>query len=234
MKFMRSLEKLKKKIANNTTLIILVIVGVIVAVVVYKYDKELLEKLGIVSIVSVAFVYLIKKIAEQFFARDLEKFKSDLEKEAIQFKIRYEKLHSERAEVIKEVYKKIVRTNRSFHSLMNPMQWAGEPTEEEKGKKAASEINSLVDFYEENRIFFEEKLAGEIDELLKKFRDPWIQFDYSKYKTESKHKDVEEWNKAWKQISEDIPVIKKLIEKRFRDIIGIEKNNYDQNQNPTT
>jgi hypothetical protein len=58
----------------------------------------------------------------------LERFKSNLEKEAIEFKIKYERLHDERVEVIKKVYKKISQTYKSFHSLMCPLQLAGEPT----------------------------------------------------------------------------------------------------------
>jgi len=184
----------------------------------------LFQNLGIFSIASGLIVWLIKQFFKQSFAKDLEKFKADLSKEAIQFRVRYEKLHSERAEVIKEVYKRISRTYRAFRSYMCPLQLAGEPSEEEKGKKAADEVNALIDYYEENKIFFEKEIAKEIDNLLQKFREAWNQFDYSKYKTEGKHRDVKEWNKAWKNISEETPKIKELIENRFREIIGIEES----------
>lgn len=184
----------------------------------------LFQNLGIFSIASGLIVWLIRQFFRQSFVKDLEKFKADLSKEAIQFHIRYEKLHSERAEVVKEVYKKISRTYRAFHSYMCPLQLAGEPPEEEKGKKAADEANALIDYYEGNRIFFEEEVAKEIDSLLQKFRKAWNQFDYSKYKTDKKHRDVKEWNKAWKKISEETPKTKELIENRFRKIIGIEES----------
>ena len=185
--------------------------------------RILIQNLGAFSIGGGLIVWLIKQLFKQSFAKDIERFKADLSKEAIQFRIRYEKLHSERAEVIKEVYKRISRTYRAFRSYMCPLQLVGEPPEEEKCKKAVEEINALIDYYEENRIFFEEEVAKEIDSLLQKFREAWNQFDYSKYKTGREHRDVEEWNKAWKKISEETPKTKELIENRFRRIIGIEK-----------
>jgi len=183
---------------------------------------SLLQNLGIFSIASGLIAWLIRQVFKQSFAKDLEKFKADLSKEAIQFRIRYEKLHSERAEVIKKVYEKISRTYRAFRSYMCPLQLAGESSEKEKGKKAADEVNALVDYYEANRIFFEEEVAKEVDSLLQEFREAWNQFNYSKYKTGKGHRDVEEWNKVWKKISEETPKTKELIENRFRKIIGIE------------
>jgi len=185
--------------------------------------RILIQNLGMFSIAAGLIVWLIKQLFRQYFVKDIEKFKSDLSKEAIQFRIRYEKLHSERAEVIKEVYKRISRTYRAFKSYMCPLQLAGEPSEKEKCKKAVEEFNALLDYYEENRIFFEEEVAKEIDSLLQKFREAWDQFDYSKYKTGGEYRDVKEWNKAWKKISEETSKTKELIESRFRRIIGIEK-----------
>ena len=111
---------------------------------------------------------------------------------------------------------------------MCPLQFAGEFVEEEKARLAVKEINELIDYYEENRIFFEEELAKEIDELLKKIKESWNQFKYSKDLKDGNGKDTREWNKAWKQISEDVPIVKKIIEKRFRDIIGIENSKNDK------
>lgn len=66
----------------------------------------LIQNLGIFSITGGLIAWLIRRLFQQFFEKDLDKFKVDLLKETVQFRIRYEKLHSERAEVIKEVYKK--------------------------------------------------------------------------------------------------------------------------------
>lgn len=212
-----------KNFVSKNSMILLIIIGLIV-VVSYFLDKDLSKVLGITGF----FVWFLREYSKQLFVKDLEKFKVELQKEAIQFKIRYEKLHTERAEVIKEVYKKIVKTYRAFHSYICPLQLAGEPTEEEKKKIAADEINSLVNFYEENRIFFNEQIAKEIDNLLVKFREAWNKFHLAKDLKKEGQSHIKEWGEAWDKVDKDISKVKSLIENKFRDIIGI-NNNHDSN-----
>lgn len=183
---------------------------------------KLLQEIGVFSIAVVSFSWLIKKYFEKLFDKDLEKFKSALEMQSVKFSIRYEKLHSERIIVIKEVYKKIVRTNKSFSSLMNPLQLVEELPEVEKGKVAAKDANELTEYYEENRIFFDEKLAEEIDSLLSEFKIAWSEFQASRISKELRDGKImlNQWSNAWKQIERKVPEIKKQLENKFRNILG--------------
>lgn len=183
---------------------------------------NLFETLGIATIFSGALVLIVRKLIEQFFSKDLEKFKADLEKEIIKHKTKFETLHTERANVIKEVYKRIVKTQRAFESLIKPLQLAGEPSEEEKTKLLTEEFNALANYYTENRLFFNEELAQEVDKLLKKFLDIWHQWGYARNLRQMNEPNVKEWGKAWDQVKDEIPPIKRTIENKFRDIIGID------------
>lgn len=102
--------------------------------------------------------------------------------------------------------------------------------EEELGKKAADEFNSLYVYYSENKIFFEEDLAKEIDALLQNFREVYLQFRFRKSLPEyvsdkrRKQKELDVSIKAWGKLNNnEIPQIKSLIETKFRKIIGIEE-----------
>jgi len=165
-----SLERLKKKIVNNITPVILVIVGVIILVEIYKYDKELSEELGIVSIISVAFVYLTRKITEQFLVRDLEKFKYDLEKEAMKHRVKFEKLHMERAQVIKEIYYKFHDIRNKLRELADKIYKYHENTDEKIESKEYlkydQEVVALRRNIEKNAIFFHEDLIKEMIEVV--------------------------------------------------------------------
>ncbi len=184
---------------------------------------EILLNLGIVSIFVTGLVWLSREIFKQILNRDLEKFKLNLEKEAIEFKIRYERIHGERVEVIKEVYKKMSNTYDSFFSLMNFIQSSEEPPQEEKGKEAAEIANDLIKYYSQNKIFFSEELAKDIDNFLDELKKSWVEFLISVI-----NKNIKEYKEslryhssAWKKIEKDIPEIKKQLERKFRDIIGI-------------
>jgi hypothetical protein len=174
------------------------------------------------SLIIGAITYLAKRIIELFFSNKEKEFKNNLEKENIKLRIRYEKLHTERAIVIKEFYKKMVITYSSFESLMKPLQLAGEPSQEIKAKKGVQDANDMIDYFAQNKIFFEEDLTKDIEDLLKTFNSSWIDFSTSMDLKKSGTKYAKEWRDAWKTISEQSPVIKRKIENRFRKIIGID------------
>ncbi|MCK4631789.1 MAG: hypothetical protein KAT79_00895 [candidate division Zixibacteria bacterium] len=185
---------------------------------------KILENLGVFALLAAGVAWLARALFSQMLNRDLERFKSDLEKDAIQYKIRYERLQTERVDVIKEVYKKIVQVHRSIRSLLNPFQYVGQPTEQEKVIEATNKNIDLISYFEENRVFFEEKLAEDIDSLLTKFNEIWMQFEGSRNaKRDDDFKDARQRSdKAWKQINEDVPIVKGQLENEFRGILGIE------------
>lgn len=185
---------------------------------------SLLQSLGIAGLIVGGAVWLIKRISEQLLFRDLEKFKADLERESFKFRTRFERLHGERAEVIKDIYKKLVKAQRSMHLLVQPFELTGEIPKQEKTKIAAEDANDFIFYYGENKIFLEESLVKEIDKLQKIFQDVWEGFQYAQYARDYDKDSVQKWHEAWKKISEEFPDAKKLIESKFRKILGIEED----------
>lgn len=193
--------------------------------------EEIIKIIGIFIVaagtIAGLIIWIAKKIINHSFSIDLEKFKADLKIEAAKDRIRYEKMHNKRAEVIERLYKKIVRAYRALHSYMHIFQRTGDSTEKEKGEKAAKAANDFTDYFEENRIFIEESLAKRIDDLSKKFKEAWNNFDLSRYLRESKNSSsdyVKKWEEAFNGIDQDANRIKKTIERKFRKIIGIEND----------
>lgn len=188
------------------------------------FSFGLLETLGLFGIAVTAIAWLVRELFKHSLNLDVERFKSQLEKESIEFRVRYERIHQERVTVIKEVYKLISRTYSSFRSLINPLQLAGEDPKEEKMKLAAKNANKLTDFYNENRIFFDEKLAEDVDKLLSKFRDVWNKYQYAQEikGTNQSSEALREWRNAWDDIQTEVSDVKKELESKFRNVIGIE------------
>ncbi len=184
---------------------------------------ELIKSLGIATIFSGALVIIVRKLIDHFFSKDLEKFKAELQKEAIKYKTQYETLHIERANVIKEVYKRLVTTEGAFRSLLKPFRLHGEVSDDEKEKILTNEYNGLIIYYLENRVFFEEDLAKELDAVIILLQDIQIQRGSER---EARMAQIplskEEYNKAWKMLKDKLPPIKTSIEQQFRTILGIE------------
>jgi len=169
--------------------------------------------------VAFAVGWVLRRLIDNFFSHKIELYKAQLEKENTKYRITYEKLHTERAEVIKEVYKKLVLTYEDIYSYTCIFQAAGEKSEVEKRSMAAGTFNDFSRYYEQNRIFFNEELAKKID----RFRDESkkILYDFS-ITREYDRNNAEKWSKIWLKVKDDIPVIKIDIENEFRKLIGIE------------
>lgn len=185
--------------------------------------KEFLTNITIWSIVVGGASFVLKTLVDNFFSHKIEQYKSELDRENTKHRIVFEKLQTERAIVIKETYKRIVIVNKAFRSYMNPFQFAGDLNKEEKQKEAAKSANDFIDYFEQNRIFFEESLAKKIDEIKNILWDAWHDFMLSR---ELRQEDVkaanEKWGNAWNILERKIPEIKIDIENKFRSVIGIE------------
>lgn len=183
---------------------------------------ELMKTLGSVTVISGFIVWLIQRVIALFFSHNLEKFKSDLQKEALTHQIRYETMHAERAQVTKNLYAKLTMTHRDLGSLMSMFQAAGDISQVEKTKKAAESANEFTDYFEQNKIFLDKKLASKIEVLSKTFRSAWIKYDTHKMLNNHSNESMKYWEDSWDIINKRVPEIKQEIEHDFRAIIGIE------------
>jgi len=183
---------------------------------------ELIKLLVTNTVIVGAVAWIGREVFKQLFSKDLEKFKLNLE-EALRFRVRYERLHTERAEVIKELYKRLFRAHDSMSTLTCPCQFAGEPPLEEKAKSAERAVNGLISYYEENKIFLEEDLSEEFDKLIEHLKNAWWEFQTSQeLRGSGETGSAERWYKAWEKVSkEGVPEVRRRIEDKFRGIIGI-------------
>jgi len=193
---------------------------------------ELLKNLGIFGIIVTASAWLIREYAKQLFSKDIEKFKFELQKEAIELKIRYEKLHIERAEVIKKFYKQMVSVTRKINLSILTLEY------EEKGKgrtdykQIIRGYDDFVHHYEENALYFEDNIQKNIKELTNALTTIFSLYSFLKFdqemtrsnKTSERMSKLEfdsERERLKNDMNTDISLIKKQIEQKFKNIIGI-------------
>jgi len=189
-----------------------------------NFLQDFIVYISSVTIIVAGASWVIRKLIDNFFSHKIEKFKTELEKEHTRYQITYEKLHTERATVIKETYQKLVDVYKAFHSYMNPLQFAGESDIEDKQKNAVEKANDFVMYFDRNRIFFEDSLAERIDKLRDALWDCWADFALSKdlRKDRQHNEGLNMWRKVWDKLNTDVPKIKKEVENEFQKIIGIE------------
>jgi hypothetical protein len=140
----------------------------------------------------------------------------------------FAKLHEARSEVIREVYKKIVHTERVMSVFVSPLKHQGESIEKMEAE-AAESIDSLVSYYLENKIVLPDTVSKKIDTIVDKFKDNYFSYqtnwrdylDLSDSLNRTAIKSVHrEMKKSWESMKTEIPTIKSELESELRGLMG--------------
>jgi hypothetical protein len=194
--------------------------------------EAIIKFLFVVSGISGAFAFIGKKSVEAFLASRVEKYKSNLEIIATEHSIRFQQLHSERAQVIKVLYEKLVNLDLSLHSTLKHFQPAEEPNLEEKIKSLSKKHNELFYFYLPKKIFFEKHICDLLDSVMEKAKKVFIgitiypidtqNIEY-KCNPELLKEKLELWEKGRNIFQNEITQLKKELEDKFRNLLGVDK-----------
>ena len=154
----------------------------------------------------------------------LERFKSDLQKSAVEHQVRYQSLHVKRAEVIAELYSLLVQAEHDAVSLANPFQGAGEPSQVEKSKEAFTSGKAFYDYFERNKIYFKKESCERISNFIQGLNHSLIDFNFVldalNHQYDAKER-TKEWAKVWEKLTKELAQIKAEIEEEFREILGL-------------
>lgn len=119
-----------------------------------------------------AFVYLSKNLTDRFFARDLEKFKYELQKESIKYQIQFGQLHLEKAKAVKDIFYQfhdIKKLCRSFvGKISGSYKGFCEKPENKEYLEYDQAVVALRDNIEKNSIFFSDEFT---EKMLKAVAD---------------------------------------------------------------
>lgn len=192
--------------------------------------QEIIEFLGGAAAIAGTIAFLGKKAIETYLAGRVEAHKSNLERIANEHAIRFQKLHTERAEVIKDFYGKFAHLDDTLHSTLRLFQAVGEPRLKEKVSQLAEQFNDLRSYFLPNRIFFEEKVCELIERILETAKG--VFYDITTYEVDTQDSSYkhdpellkerhEFWEKARNIHKNEMAELKKQLEKEFRGILGI-------------
>ncbi len=185
--------------------------------------QNLFEVLGTYAIVVAGAAFVLKRYFELLINKDLEVFKQHLINESLMFKVTYEKLHTERTLVIKELYQKLVQTHTAFNVVMAPMQNTNSAETKKQNKLCVIATgNILRDYFEINKIYLEKDLADELEDLIQKYEELWIDWECQvDFPGTPPLEKFTEWQRVWKTLNQEIALTKTTLEEKFRSIIGI-------------
>ena len=168
-----------------------------------------------------------KKVLEQ----QNKDFQHSLDLKLNDFNIRFSKLHQDRADVIKELYHKVIELQSAmtvFTRRIHPIIEDADKENEERIERVNKGFNDFVNFYFPNKIYFERKLAEKLDFLAQLYRDKSWNFGYLSNRIRKENIPAEvykEFSNEMKEISkfvdEEFPKVIEELEDEFRSLLGV-------------
>lgn len=185
--------------------------------------------LTVVSISGVL-AYVGRRAVDAFFQSRIETHKAELQRSVTEHSVRFQKLHAERAEVIKDFYAQLAVLDNALVSTLRLFQAIGERPLTEKVSQLAEYYNSLAEYFLPRRIFFDAPMCNLIDDILDTARG--IFFDITAYQVDPQHPENkfdrqvllerhEFWDKARATHKQEFAELKTKLETEFRGILGI-------------
>jgi hypothetical protein len=179
--------------------------------------------------------FVAKSIFDQFLSRDienhktklqaahdieLEKLKSDLNKLTFEHQIVFSRLHETRANVIAKLYELLVEAESKYNGLLIDKYVTKQPDEEgDKIKSAVEKWSELNIYLSHNRIYFDGEVCKKLDQIIQAFTESTINYLYLDDMDTTKQENAQ--RVFLEKVGKEIPEVKRLIESRFRDLLGI-------------
>jgi hypothetical protein len=201
---------------------------------------DVLAFVGGSSALLTAVAWLLRAALHHSMSRDLVEFKSRIETSATteierlrselriseaEYGKRSTLLQEKRANLIDELYKKLIDYLAAAESFSSIIEWGGEPTKEEKAGVLAEKSSELFVFFLRHRIYFSAALCDQIQHLYNTVRVPTTQYRVwlaaVRNSDNSGGKFQESWDKAAQTIQKDVPPLMSAIEDEFRALLGV-------------
>ena len=174
--------------------------------------------------------------------QDLENHKKELEQQnkdfqhsldlkLNEFNIRFSKLHQDRAEVIKELYHKVIDLQSGmtvFTRRIHPIIEDADKENEERIERVNKGFDEFINFYLPNKIYFDRKLAEKLDFLAQQYSDKSWNFGYLSNRIRNENIPAEvykDFSEEMKEISnfvaDEFPKVIEELEDEFRSLLGV-------------
>jgi len=205
---------------------------------------DFLTNIGIFTVGSITITgilaFLAKHVFDHYLQRKLDQHQANLERQsdehrhrleliAQEHQIRFSRLHSDRAEVIVTLFKKLVTMDHSMRAYIGPVIGVA-PEKEIRDERAGTAAQDFFEYFSDNEIFFEDSLCETINEMNKLYLDAWHSYNIyddegsrqtAQFDRAFRKERTEVFKKAWQTIDEQIPKVRAKLKDELRKLLGV-------------
>lgn len=174
--------------------------------------QEISKYLGVFGLGATSITAIIIYFSKKIFENQISIFKSE-------HIYRFTTLYTEKMTVIKETYKRIIKTEKSLSNLMTP---DNKEVKQSLLKIAVESLDSLFDYTDENELFLDETIISLTNELKGKFEEVLKAYNNAEFMENMRG--TESWANAIENkmrttatvLDREIPMIKKNLKQEFQ------------------
>ena len=151
----------------------------------------------------------------------LERIRTDLSQTAFEQEVRFARLHQTQAEVIAELYGKLV----DYHQAGEKFLYGGAHVDAEKGRRFKEAHRDLQQFYERRRIYLPSDLCDRVSAFMfrldREVTSKVILKDSVPITIDDRRDYVNDLMKRWTFVTEEMPAVREALVQEFRAILGV-------------
>jgi hypothetical protein len=192
--------------------------------------QEIVEFLGGATLFAGVMAYLGQKAVDAYVGGRLEEYKGQLQQATTEHSIRYQRLHAERAEVIKELYRHISELDDLLASTLARFQSVTDKPLPEKVTDLGQHYNALRAYFNPRQIYLHADHCALVEKILDAARG--IYYDVTTFEVDTTHplyqydrarlgERAQFWEKARSTHGAEFKQLKSALEKEFRALLGI-------------
>ncbi len=160
---------------------------------------------------------------------EIERLRNSLQIASIEHQVRFSNLHEKQAQIIADVYTKLVVVSRRCESFV--LTTEGTPAKEKRDEynEMAALIRTFVEFVEDHKIYLPDDVLTLVDRVLDPLRKSVFsvgshtRFEFPTPQQEQKI--GEAFTKAYEAFNAEIPQAKNALVSSFRRILGVSSSN---------
>lgn len=194
--------------------------------------EEMLKfSIGGLTIVG-SMVFIGKLILTKSSDLLIENHKNRLEISKTEHQVKFTKLHTERGEIIKQIYQDFYDLEQKLEFMTTLFQGSEWRTEKERDDIAIAKYREVYDRLERNRIYFSEELCEQLTSALELYHEIIKQMlnaeslakyesDGTGYRFPDGQGSLDLWKDAERKTKNEIRVLRLELAKVFRNLIGV-------------
>jgi len=190
-------------------------------------------------------VWLGKIIINKGFDAALESFKNKLAMLKIEHEIKYSKLHSERASILKDMFENVYLLEMDLAHLTSPVQGPEWTEDDTRYKRANDQLQKCRKQLETSRIYFTSDFCDTLEQSLKESHsviqgmmearnNAISRKEATRYNEPINFKKGESPLQLWRaqrnRVESDIKTRRLELAELFRELIGVEKRDNDPSE----